>query len=184
MEALYLDAIAAARRSIYIEAQYFTSTAIAEALEKRLRDPGGPEVLLILPRDAAGWLEQNTMTVLRTRLLTRLRAADRLGVWRVLSCCPKLGDSCINVHSKILVVDDTLVRVGSSNLSNRSMGLDTGCDLAIEAADDARIGGIAHFRDRLLGEHLGVASEGGGKGRDKAVAHRSGREFKWFRAQA
>jgi phospholipase D1/2 len=73
---------------------------------------------------------------------------------------PKLGDGCINVHSKILVVDDTLVRVGSSNLSNRSMGLDTECDLAIEAARDARIGGaIARFRDRLLGEHLGVASE-------------------------
>src|SRR6266404_5552891 len=57
------------------------------------------------------------------------------------------------------VLDDTLVRVGSSNLSNRSMGLDTECDLAIEAASDACIGGaIAHFRDRLLGEHLGVPS--------------------------
>jgi uncharacterized membrane protein YdjX (TVP38/TMEM64 family) len=40
------------------------------------------------------------------------------------------------------------------------MGLDTECDLAIEAAGDARIeGAIGHFRDRLLGEHLGVASE-------------------------
>jgi len=161
VEALYLDAIAAARRSIYIEAQYFTSTAIAEALEKRLTEPGGPEVLLILPRDGAGWLEQNTMTVLRARLLRRLRAADRFVRLRVYyPTVLKLGDGCINVHSKILVVDDTLVRVGSSNLSNRSMGLDTECDLAIEAAGDARIGGaIAHFRDRLLGEHLGVASE-------------------------
>jgi phospholipase D1/2 len=158
VEALYLDAIAAAQHSIYIEAQYFTSTAIAEALEKRLREPGGPEVLLILPRDGAGWLEQNTMTVLRARLLRRLRAADRFGCLRVYyPTVLKLGDGCINVHSKILVVDDTLVRVGSSNLSNRSMGLDTECDLAIETAGDARIGdAIAHFRDRLLGEHLGV----------------------------
>lgn len=160
VEVLYLDAIAAARRSIYIEAQYFTSTAIAEALEKRLTEPGGPEVLLILPRDGAGWLEQNTMTVLRARLLRRLRAADRFVRLRVYyPTVLKLGDGCINVHSKILVVDDTLVRVGSSNLSNRSMGLDTECDLAIETAGDARIGdAIAHFRDRLLGEHLGVAS--------------------------
>ena len=161
VEALYLDAIAAAQHSIYIEAQYFTSTAIAEALEKRLTEPGGPEVLLILPRDGAGWLEQNTMTVLRARLLRRLRAADRFGCLRVYyPTVLKLDDGCINVHSKILVVDDTLVRVGSSNLSNRSMGLDTECDLAIETAGDARIGdAIAHFRDRLLGEHLGVASE-------------------------
>jgi phospholipase D1/2 len=161
VEALYLDAIAAARRAIYIEAQYFTATAIAEALEKRLTEPGGPEILLILPRDGAGWLEQNTMTVLRARLLRRLHAADRFGRLRVYyPAVLKLGDGCINVHSKILIVDDTLVRIGSSNLSNRSMGLDTECDLAIETPGDARIGGaIAHFRDRLLGEHLGVASE-------------------------
>jgi phosphatidylserine/phosphatidylglycerophosphate/cardiolipin synthase-like enzyme len=30
-------------------------------------------------------------------------------------------------------VDDDLVRVGSSNLTNRSMGLDAECDLAVEA---------------------------------------------------
>jgi phospholipase D1/2 len=107
------------------------------------------------------------MTVLRARLLRRLRAADRFGYLRVYyPTVLKLGDGCINVHSKILVVDDTLVRVGSSNLSNRSMGLDTECDLAIESSDDARIGGaIAHFRDRLLGEHLGVASGVGGEKR-------------------
>lgn len=83
VEALYLDAIAAAQHSIYIEAQYFTSTAIADALAKRLTEPGGPEVLLLLPRDGAGWLEQNTMTVLRARLLRRLCAADRFGCLRV-----------------------------------------------------------------------------------------------------
>jgi phospholipase D1/2 len=163
VEALYLDAIAAARRSIYIEAQYFTSTAIATALAQRLAEPDGPEILLILPRDGSGWLEQNTMTVLRARLLRRLRAADRFGrrLRVYYPAVPKLGDGCVNVHSKILVVDETLVRIGSSNLSNRSMGLDTECDLAIEAAGDARIAGaIAHFRDRLLSEHLGVTSEG------------------------
>jgi phospholipase D1/2 len=161
VEALYRDAIAAARRSIYIEAQFLTSTVIAKALAQRLADPVGPEVLLILPRDGAGWLERQTMTVLRARLLRRLFAADRFGRLRAYyPTVPQLGDGCINVHSKILVVDDTLVRVGSSNLSNRSMGLDTECDLAIEAAGDARIqGAIAHFRARLLGEHLGVTSE-------------------------
>jgi len=161
VEALYLDAIAAARWSIYIEAQYLTSTALGLALAKRLAESQGPEVILILPRDGAGWLEQSTMTVLRARLLRQLRSADHFGRLRVYyPVVPGLGDGCINVHAKVLVVDDTLVRIGSSNLSNRSMGLDTECDLTIEAAGDLKIQRtIAHFRQRLLGEHLGVSAE-------------------------
>jgi uncharacterized membrane protein YdjX (TVP38/TMEM64 family) len=160
VEALYLDAIAAARRSIYIEAQYFTSTAVGCALAKRLAEPGGPEVILILPRHGAGWLEQSTMGVLRARLLRGLRAADHFGRLRIYyPTVGGLGDGCINVHSKVLVVDEMLVRIGSSNMANRSMGLDSECDLAIDAAGEARIEhAIAHFRDRLLGEHLGVVA--------------------------
>src|SRR6185436_20538385 len=59
---------------------------------------------------------------------------------------------------KVMVVDDVLARVGSSNLSNRSMGLDTECDLAVESRGDPRVAAaLAAFRDRLLAEHLGVA---------------------------
>jgi phospholipase D1/2 len=161
VEALHLDAIAAARRSIYIEAQYFTSTVIAEALRQRLLEPGGPEVILVLPRVASGWLEQTTMGVLRARLLKQLQGADRFGRLRVYyPVVPDLDHRSINVHSKVLVVDDALVRIGSSNLANRSMGLDTECDLTIEAAGKTRIArAIARFRDRLLGEHLGVPPE-------------------------
>jgi phosphatidylserine/phosphatidylglycerophosphate/cardiolipin synthase-like enzyme/uncharacterized membrane protein YdjX (TVP38/TMEM64 family) len=161
VEALYLDAIAAARRSIYLEAQYLTSTALGMALAQRLADPVGPEIVLILPRDGAGWLEQSTMTVLRARLLRQLRCADHFGRLRVYyPAVPQLGGNYVNVHSKVLVVDDTLMRIGSSNLSNRSMGLDTECDLSIEAAGDPRIQRtIARFRHQLLGEHLGVTAE-------------------------
>jgi uncharacterized membrane protein YdjX (TVP38/TMEM64 family) len=160
VEALYLDAIAAAQRAIYIETQYFTSTAIGNALARRLGERRGPEVILILPREGSGWLEQSTMSVLRARLLRQLRAADHFGRLRVYyPTVPGLSDGCINVHSKLLIVDATLVRIGSSNVANRSMGLDTECDLAIEASGEARIKrAIAHFRGRLLGEHLGVAA--------------------------
>ena len=37
------------------------------------------------------------------------------------------------VHSKVMIVDDELVRIGSANFSRRSMGVDTECDLAVEA---------------------------------------------------
>jgi uncharacterized membrane protein YdjX (TVP38/TMEM64 family) len=66
----------------------------------------------------------------------------------------------VSVHSKVLIVDGRFVRVGSANLSNRSLGLDTECDLAIDAAEDGRVEhGIGRFRARLLAEHLGVTPE-------------------------
>jgi uncharacterized membrane protein YdjX (TVP38/TMEM64 family) len=73
---------------------------------------------------------------------------------------PDLADGeQLNLHSKVMVVDERLALCGSANLSNRSMGLDAECDLAIEArrGEDARA--IAHFRDDLLAEHLGTSAE-------------------------
>jgi phosphatidylserine/phosphatidylglycerophosphate/cardiolipin synthase-like enzyme/uncharacterized membrane protein YdjX (TVP38/TMEM64 family) len=162
---LTLDGIAAARKTIFVENQYLTSAAVGEALAARLSEPQGPEVILVLPEVECGWLEQSSMGILRGRLLARLRHSDRHGRLHVFSpVVPGLRAGCVNVHSKVIVVDDSLIKIGSANLSNRSMGLDTECDLAIEAAgtpDDVRRleRGIARFRSRLLGEHLGVAPE-------------------------
>jgi phospholipase D1/2 len=97
------------------------------------------------------------MDVLRSRMIYRLRQADRHGRLRVYyPDLPGLQPNCINVHSKVMIVDDEFVRVGSANLNNRSMGIDTECDLAFEASGEEAVRrGIRGFRDRLLGEHLG-----------------------------
>ncbi|HEX2198840.1 MAG TPA: VTT domain-containing protein [Burkholderiales bacterium] len=162
VERLYLDMIAAARREIYIENQYFTAPRIAAALEKRLAEPDGPEVVLVLRLLSHGWLEEHTMHVLRTKLIQRLRQADKHGRFQVYyPHIPGLPDSCcLDVHSKAMVVDDRALRVGSANLCNRSMGMDTECDVLIESRGDARVAyTIRGFRDRLLAEHLGVSCE-------------------------
>jgi phosphatidylserine/phosphatidylglycerophosphate/cardiolipin synthase-like enzyme len=66
----------------------------------------------------SGWLEESTIGVLRARPLGRLKQADYYGRLRVYyPVLPGLGEDAVNVHAKVLVVDDTLVRVGSSNLS-------------------------------------------------------------------
>jgi phosphatidylserine/phosphatidylglycerophosphate/cardiolipin synthase-like enzyme/uncharacterized membrane protein YdjX (TVP38/TMEM64 family) len=158
VEQLLIDAIAAARKAIYIEAQYFTANKVGDALAKRLAEPDGPEVVLVLPERTDGWLSQKTMDVLRERLFKQLLAVDshhRLRLYR--PCIPGLGDQCVNVHSKITFIDDEFLRVGSANLNNRSMGLDTECDLALEAGGAQRIrSAICAFRSRLLAEHLGA----------------------------
>ena len=58
-EALFLDSIAAAKRAIYIESQYFTNDMLGAALATRLREPDGPEVLVVTPQDCHGWLERS-----------------------------------------------------------------------------------------------------------------------------
>jgi len=160
--ALYLDMIAAAKRVIYIENQYFTANALGEALARRLAEPDGPEVVAVLRLSTQGWLEAPTMGSLRTVLLQKLHQADTHG--RFTAYYPHIPDlpdeQCCDLHSKLVIVDDEVLRIGSANFSNRSMGLDTECDVAIEARGEERIArGIRDFRNRLLGEHLGVEPE-------------------------
>jgi phosphatidylserine/phosphatidylglycerophosphate/cardiolipin synthase-like enzyme len=157
VERLYLDTIAAARRWIYLENQYLSSRSIGDALARRLAEPGGPEVVVVSPRECSGWLEQATMGMLRERITRTLAEADRFGRLRLLR--PRLpGDAArLNVHAKLMLADDAIARVGSANLSNRSMGLDTECDVQIEAHGSAATErGLARLRERLLAEHLGT----------------------------
>jgi phospholipase D1/2 len=162
IERLYLDMIAAARRYIYIENQYFTSQAIAAALKARLEEPDGPEILLLTRLLSHGWLEEITMQALRTRLVRELRQADAhhrffAGYTHVDGLAE---GTCIDLHSKVMIVDDEWLRIGSSNLSNRSMGMDSECDVTFEARGDARVReAIRDFRDGLLAEHAGTEPE-------------------------
>jgi len=162
IEALYLDMIRAAKRYIYIENQYFTSEKVGRALEARLAEPDGPEIVLVTRLLSHGWLEEVTMTVLRTRNVRMLRAADKHG--RFHAYYPHVdglcGGTCLDLHSKVMIVDDEWLRVGSSNLSNRSMGVDSEADVAIESEGRAeQRAAIRAFRDRLIAEHAGVPVE-------------------------
>lgn len=160
IEALYLQAIGSARRTIYLESQYFASRRIVEALCRRLEEPDGPEIVVVNPETADGWLEEEVMGSARARLLSLVGRSDIHGRFRLYTPVAE-GGTPIYVHAKVMVIDDRLLRVGSSNLNNRSMGLDTECDLAVEAGEEDRDlrRAIVAFRDRLLAEHLGKTVE-------------------------
>jgi phosphatidylserine/phosphatidylglycerophosphate/cardiolipin synthase-like enzyme len=160
IEQLHLDLIEAAREHIYIENQYLTSATIVTALCRRLEAASSPEVLIVLPLKNSGWLEEHTIEVLRFQSIRQLRAADRFARLRICyPVVPGLNGEAVGVHSKILVVDDVLFRVGSSNLTNRSMRLDTECDLTVEATSPDERLGISRLRNRLLAEHLGMTPD-------------------------
>jgi phosphatidylserine/phosphatidylglycerophosphate/cardiolipin synthase-like enzyme/uncharacterized membrane protein YdjX (TVP38/TMEM64 family) len=158
-ERLFFDSIAAARHTIYLESQYFTHEGVGQALAERLRERDGPEVIVVVPRQCEGWLERQKMGALREQVCRQLVDADRHGRLRlVYPAASQPRDVPTFVHSKVTIVDDRFVRIGSANVSRRSMGVDTECDVAVEVAAEARQrAGIRRIRARLLGEHLGLS---------------------------
>ena len=161
IERLYLAALMAAKHTVYMESQYMASHAIRDAIIKRPREPDGPEIVIVNPMTADGWLEQSAMDTARSLMVRQIREEDRHGRFRIYYPVNAAGTD-IYVHAKVVAVDDWFLRVGSSNLNNRSMGFDTECDLAIEAieGDDAadRIREtVTAFRNDLIAEHLDVS---------------------------
>lgn len=160
VETLAVDAIASARRTIYCESQYFASRRVTEAITDRLREPDGPEVVIVNPESADGFLEAEVMDSARTKMVDLVRRVGADHRFRIYTPVTAAGRP-IYVHAKVLVIDDRLLRIGSSNLNNRSMGFDTECDLVIEAkaSDDELRRRIETAADDLMAEHLGVDVE-------------------------
>ena len=156
-----LDALRGAKHSIYIEAQYLTAPRVGKLLAGSLGRSEGPEIVIIVRRLFTSKMEGFVMGGNQARLVQRLRRADRhgrLGVYYPVVPGEK-GDCPVTVHSKIVIIDDDFVRVGSSNMNNRSIALDTELDLAIEVTDDARRRTIAGIREKLIAEHLDSTPE-------------------------
>lgn len=157
VEALFLDSIGSARRSIYIENQFVASLELAEHLACRLDARRDLEAVVVTPRTYDSWVVSQTLGRERAEAIRVLR---KFGKDRVRVMYPTVNDGgkCADtmVHSKVMVIDDRLLRVGSANLNNRSMAVDTECDLAIEARTDAQRAAIAKVRNELLADHCGV----------------------------
>lgn len=164
---LYQTAIGAAERLIYIETQYFSSRAIGEALAARLRAPGRPDldVVLVLNMRAETLKEEIAVGFAQAKVIADVRAAaagtgHRLGIYYTVPD-PSDGEPAraTYIHSKIMVVDDRFLTVGSANLTNRSVGVDTELNASFEAerSDEPLGASIAAARRSLLAEHLGLA---------------------------
>ena len=159
IEALYVDMIKNAKRFVYAENQYFASRVIAKAISERLQEDDPPEIVIVNPHNCDGWLEDKVMSGARAELMEVVRKSDRQGRFRIYYPVTEKRED-IYVHSKITIVDDRMIRVGSANLNNRSMGLDSECDLLIDGnwpGNESAKGTIANLRADLLAEHLGVS---------------------------
>ncbi|MBL8552822.1 MAG: phospholipase [Phenylobacterium sp.] len=155
---LALRCIAEAKETIYLENQYFTSPVVTEALARRLGDPDGPDIVLVATGQSPSWFDRLTMDHARGAMVWRLRVADVFGRFRALYPTTPAGSKII-VHSKTSIFDDRIVRIGSANLNNRSIGYDSELELAVEADEDEARLAVGAFRDRLVGHFMGVTGD-------------------------
>lgn len=155
-ETSFLDAIRQAKSLIYLENQYFTSPVIAAALAERLADRDGPEVVLVTTARSPSWFDSITMDTARAEVLFRMEQADRHNRFFAFTPHTEAGERII-VHAKMAIFDDAVLRIGSANLNNRSLGFDTECDVAAQPDGEAGREAIRRFRHRTLGHWLGVS---------------------------
>ena len=158
IEQLYIDMIEKAQRFIYADNQYFASRRIAEAIAQRLVERKGPEIVIVNPISADGWLQEAAMGSARAGLFFALADLDKHDRFQIYTPVTAAGKP-IYVHSKLMIVDDHILRVGSSNMNNRSMGLDSECDIAIGSIGDGPDPAIRRLRETLMAEHLGIAPD-------------------------
>ncbi len=174
VERLFVDAISAAERLIYIETQYFSSTAVCEAFVSRMSERERPslQIVVILNPKPEALKEEFALGLRQAKILTRLArtaasTGHALGVYGTLSDGDVPDRPSTYIHSKLLLVDDRFLTVGSANLTNRSMGVDTELHASWEAtgtseADRQLCERIRDVRVSLLAEHTGLRADAAG----------------------
>jgi len=165
IRALFIDAIKAAKKLVYIENQYFSSHAIYRALTERMEDSSMPglEIVLVLPKKPSALVEEISVGLLQARILSVLRETAKrmghsIGVYYSTSFDEKGEEVPVYIHSKLMIIDDRFLTAGSANTTNRSMGLDTELNISWEACSlrDLRLmRSIRRLRASLLSEFIG-----------------------------
>lgn len=169
IRSLYIDAIDAAERLIYIENQYFSSQAVFKAMMDRLRtSEGSPiQIVIILPKQPHSLLENVSLGIAQAKMLQSLKEnasqyGHSLGIYYTAPLSKEGHKSPTYIHAKLIIVDDRFLSIGSANTSNRSMGLDTELNVSWEAHSDERkklFESIRSVRISLLAEHCGINPE-------------------------
>ena len=170
VERLLVDAISAAKQCVYLETQYFSSRRIFGALASRMEAADRPklQIVVVVNERAEAVKEELAVGLRQAEIIEKLRevapaTGHALGVyWSRPAGKPDPFPSTY-IHSKVTIVDDRFLSVGSANLTNRSMGVDTELHASWEASpgetSSELIRRIRDIRVSLLAEHSGFEGD-------------------------
>jgi phosphatidylserine/phosphatidylglycerophosphate/cardiolipin synthase-like enzyme len=150
----WINAVGMAERYVFIEDQYFRIPVLNDVIIERMTEiPGLKLVVITKPVDeftdpGCEWTHRSYQD-LRTRFPTRffvyqLRAFDIQETFGFDETEERFTN--IDVHSKMLIVDDVFLSVGSANKNNRGIVYEGELNVAVYDADFVRA-----ERRRLLG---------------------------------
>ena len=159
---LLLDLINEAEHFIYIENQFTTRQEIAEALNKQLKAKPALQVLIVSSYEPKGKFESEAYWASRIDFKNILENGIEPG--RILLSYSSIQDkdgkqAFKRIHSKVMSIDNQYLVIGSSNISNRSMSLDTEVDLVFYGDSQQNSQDICRVRNDLLAEHTGRSIE-------------------------
>jgi phosphatidylserine/phosphatidylglycerophosphate/cardiolipin synthase-like enzyme len=152
---MLLRAIRNAHRFIYIENQYFRSRPIAQALVRALRLHPALQLVVVTNHIDPPWRIAHGGAYFTARMQRRLRTVrPDFCLYELLACGLVNGAvhyQPIELHAKVMVVDDEWATVGSANLNERSIWSDPEANVAVENEAFA-----TDLRCRLMAEHLAL----------------------------
>ncbi len=178
VEFLFRDLIASAEHRIILEGQYYWSLLLHDILRAKIAAMRGRpdfEIVLLVAELESVHSPTRRMAAFEARLLRDLEIAAELAGVRLRTLAPRvfrpgLPPRPIYVHSKILVVDDRYVSIGSTNLASRALRLDTETHLTREARTPEERREIRELAEWML-NHWGLDRTESQSSRDaRAVA--------------
>ncbi len=152
----YIQAIGAARRSIYVENQAIPIPEVAAALENALRRR--IDVVALVPADPEHHVRLARQNPQRKPLFDGVAALGRYENFALVGIAgldAQGGRSNIYVHSKVMLVDDVWATIGSCNLHALSLSGHSEMNASIWDPE------VVHaLRCELLAKHLGRDTAG------------------------
>lgn len=152
VEFLFRDLILSAERRIILEGQYYWSPQIndfliGQVLKMKNREF---EIFLILTDLEKTNTPTSRMAPYQYQLLQKLKKIARLSGTRLICGTPYVLSRPIYIHSKVLIIDDRYLSIGSANLATRALRLDTELNLTLEARNSAERNHISRVGNFII----------------------------------
>lgn len=149
----YTAALRSAERFVYLENQFLWSPEVVSILAEKLRNPPSDDfrVLVVLPARA-----NDGADISRGQVAALIHAADESTRFLACTIYARSGNlrDPVYIHSKIGIVDDRWLAIGSANLNAHSLFNDTEMNVVTLDPEVARA-----TRLRLWSEHLELPLE-------------------------